>query len=344
MNPKRRKKPKTPGQVYRRSFFLSFSICLLVLCSLTAFFVLSGGSILSGETEPVQGSAEVPYPTSSSAEASSLSAKEEDCLTVLFMGVKDSDSVSNTYLLARFDPVRGRIPVVSLPPQTMVVRPDGDPTPHPLWETYRYGGRSLAVKALSNTLGVPIDRYVVIDWKSFQQAAEWIGPVQYALRYALNYQDEERSIRLTQGLQLVDGQKALDIVTYPSYAGGETTRSEITAELAVKIIGDKLSLASSPAAESLFKKIVNRVETDITYRDFETRRAAAAAMSGKDAVIQLPLDGGWPNTKEYRLSQNFLRQIQTYFGSEKPEEKGEDMSSSSSENHYDVQRRDVPWN
>ena len=330
MNRKRRKKPKTLGQIYRRSFFLSFSICLLVLCSVTAFFVLSGGNILSGEAEPVQGSAEVPYPVSGSA-VPSLSAQEADCLTVLFMGVKDSDSVSNTYLLARFDPVRGRIPVVSLPPQTMVVRPDGDSTPHPLWETYRYGGRSLAVKALSNTLGVPIDRYVVIDQKSFQQAAEWLGPVQYALRYALNYQDEERSIRLSQGLQLVDGQKALDIVTYPSYAGGETTRSEIMAELAVKIIGDKLSLASSPAAESLFKKIVNRVETDITYMDFETRRAAAAAMSGKDAAIQLPLDGGWPNTKEYRLSQNFLQQIQTYFGTE---EKGEDRPTDSSEENH----------
>lgn len=327
MNKKRRKNMR---QVYRRSFILSFFLSLLALCSVTAFCILNGKNIFLGEAEAVQGSADVPYPVSSGARSGSSPAKESDSLTVLFMGVRDGESASNTYLLARFDPVNERIPVVSLPPQTMVVKPEGDATPQPLWEVFRYGGRSLAVKALSTTLEVPIDRYVVMDLKGFREAAEQIGPVQYALRWALNYQDEERSIRLSQGLQLVDGQKALDIVTYPSYPGGETTRAEITAELAAKIINDKLSLASSQASDLLFKEIVNIVDTDITYTDFETRRASISYLSGQreEPAFQLPLDGGWPNAREYRLSQRFLQQIQSYFGVSKPDKTApEDISS-----------------
>ena len=316
----KRKRRKTTKQIYRRSFLLSFCLSLLVLCSITVFTIRSGRGIFLGEAEPVQGSADIPYPTSTSS-PENFPVKDSDCLTVLFMGVKDEESTSKTYLLARFDPVNGQIPLVSLPPQTMVVKPEGDQTPVPLWEAYRYGGRSLAVKALSNTLGVPIDRYVVMDLKGFQQAAEWIGSVQYSLRYALNYQDTERTIRLTQGMQLVDGQKAIDIITYPNYAGGETTRSEITAELAAKIVNDKLSLAASPTADNLFKRIINYIDTDITYKDYETRKASAAYLANRkgEAAVQLPLDGGWPNTREYHLSQRFLQQIQTYFGTAQPD-------------------------
>jgi LCP family protein required for cell wall assembly len=315
----KRKRKKTTKQIYRRSFLLSFSLSLLALCSIGVFIIRSGKNIFLGNAEPVQGLADVPYPASESSPGVSP-AKESDCLTVLFMGVKDEESASNTYLLARFDPINERIPIVSLPPQTMVIKPEGDQTPSPLWETYRYGGRSLAVKSLSHTLGIPIDRYVVVDLKGFQQAAQWIGSVQYSLRYALNYQDAERTIRLTQGLQLVDGQKAIDIITYPNYAGGETTRSEITAELAVKIVNDKLELAASPSVDNLFKRIINYIDTDITYKDFETRKASAAYLANRreGSALQLPLDGGWPNAREYHLSQRFLEQIQTYFGTVQP--------------------------
>lgn len=325
-----RKRRRSTRQVYRRSFILSFFLSLLTLCSVTAFCILNGKNIFLGEAEAVQGTAEVPYPTSSNSVYSPI--KESDCLTVLFMGVKDSGSISNTYLLARFDPVNDRIPVVSLPPQTMVVKPEGDQTPEPLWEVYRYGGRSLAVKALSHTLNIPIDRYVVIDLSSFRQVSEWIGSVQYSLRYPLNYQDSERTIRLTQGLQLVDGQKAIDIVTYPNYAGGETTRAEITAELAVKIINDKLNLAVSGTADRLFKQVVNLVDTDITYKDFEIRKTAISHLTGLKGApaISLPLDGGWPNTKEYRLSQRFLEQIEVYFGTRSGENAPESDSSGES--------------
>ena len=316
-------RPRHPGRHFSertlcfRSFFLSFSLSILALTTVLAATLVSGGfwalnRSLGGETEEIVQAAgnveDVPV-------AGLMEASAEDGLTVLVMGVKDAESISNTYLLLRFDPLRGRIPVTSLPPQTLVVKPQGDQTPIPLTETYRFGGHTLTVQALENTLGFPIDRYAVVEADAFLKLGELAGPVQYLLGQTLDYADSERVIRLSKGTQLVDGQKALDIVTYPDYPGGDSIRAEMTASLAVQIINSKIALAASAGAEELFKAVINQVETDITFLDFEERRALAAEMESLSPAIQIYPDGGYDaNGKTYQLSENTVRMLGAYFG------------------------------
>lgn len=310
--------------LYLRSFVLSF-VCALLALSCAAAITLVNGQLLDitlrrqlgmndgmeQEVAQAMGSAEG-IPVASGIPA----ARKEDCMTVLLMGVKDRESVSNTYLLVRFDPVNGRIPVLSLPPQTLVVKPEGDQTPLTLSEAYRFGGHTLAMRALSNTLDISIDRYAVVEAGRFIEIASMIGSIQYQLGQDLSYQDSERVIQLSKGMQLVDGQKALDIMTYPQYPGGDSVRAEVTAALAAQIINSRISLAASPAVESLFKGIVNRVETDITYMDFEQRRVLAASMAGLTPALQLSLDGGFGvDGREYTFSESALNVLQEYFGS-----------------------------
>ena len=307
----------SPRHLYLRSFILSFCISLLALMSLGAM-VLARGDLLelrrdvSGEnTDAAQvlGNAqEVPI-----SSPSLTAAREEDALTVLIMGRKDEQSVSNTYLLVRFDPAQGRIPVLCLPPQTMVVKPQGDSTPISLSQAYSFGGQALAVQGLENTLGIEIDRYAVVEVQPFVEIASMFGPIQYLLGHNLSFQDEERSIQLSKGMQLVDGQKAVDIVTYPLYPGGDRTRAEITGALAVQIINTHLSLISSPTADSLFKGVINRISTDITYLDFEQRRRMAAEMATLSPAVQLFAEGGFDTQGGYLLSEKSLEQIRQYF-------------------------------
>lgn len=312
----------SPRHLYLRSFILSFCFSLLAMLSVLAASLASGGFLElsrslassgsdSGEAAQVLGTAEnIPV-----VQEGLSGARVEDSLTVLIMGVKDKESVSNTYLLVRFDPEKGRIPVAGLPPQTMVVKPQGDKTPIPLSEAYRFGGHALTVQALENTLNIPIDRYVVVDTRSFLKIAGIIGPVQYQLGQTLSYQDTERSIQLSKGMQLVDGQKAIDIATYPNYPGGDAARADITASLAVQIINSRISLAASATAEELFKAVVNRIKTNITYLDFEQRRSLAAGMESLSPAIQVFPDGGFSaDGSAYTLSDSAIKTLKAYFG------------------------------
>lgn len=310
----------SPKHLYLRSFSLSFSLSLLAMMSvLTA--VLIQGDLMNLSRDPAFPSEEAAQALGSAegipiTSALSLSAaRMEDGLTVLVMGIKDKKSVSNTYLLARFDPAKCRIPIVGLPPQTMVVKPQGDQTPITLSEAYRFGGAALAVQALENTLEIPIDRYIVVELDKFLEIAELIGPVQYQLGQNLDYQDHERVIRLSKGMQLVDGQKAADIATYPDYPGGDAARAEITASLAAQFVNDRISLAASGTVESLFKAIVNHLDTNITYLDFEQRRTLAADMESLSPALPLYPEGGFDTDgEEYTLTESALKSIKAYFG------------------------------
>jgi len=316
-------RPRHPGRHFSeqtlrmRSFFLSFSLSVLTMTAVLAATLVSGGfwepnRSPGKETEEIVQAAEN---TEDLLISPLTNARTEDGLTVLVMGRKDAQSIPNTCLLLRFDPLKGRIPVTSLPPQTMVVKPQGDQTPLPLTEVYRFGSYALTVQALENTLGFPIDRYVVVDTDSFLEIGELVGPVRYLLGQELDYQDEERMIRLAKGIQLVDGQKAVDIVTYPAYPGGDSFRAEMTASLAVQIINSKLSLAASAGAEQLFKAIINRVETNITFLDFEERRALAAGMEHLSPAFQIYPEGEWTaDRKEYCLSEDGIRMLRAYLG------------------------------
>jgi hypothetical protein len=125
----------------------------------------------------------------------------------------------------------------------------------------------------------------------------------------------QRSIRLAKGTQLVDGQKAIDIVTYPKYPGKEPARAEMTASLAVEIINRKLSLAACAGADQLFKSVINRLETNITFLDFEERRTLAAAMESLSPAFQIYPDGVYDAAGEsYVLTEDSLRMLRAYFG------------------------------
>ena len=315
------RRPMHPGRHFGehilrlRSFFLSFSLSLLAMTAILAATLVCGGfwelnRSPGKETEKIVQAAE----TASNIPISPLaSARAEDGLTVLIMGTKDAQSVPNTYLLLRFDPLKGRIPVTSLPPQTMVVKPQGDQTPLPLTEVYRFGSHALTVQALENTFGFPIDRYVVVDIGSFLEIGKLVGPVQYLLGQELDYRDAERSIRLSRGTQLVDGQKAVDIVTYPAYPGGEEFRAEMTASLAVQIINRKLSLSASPGAEQLFKAIINRVDTNITFLDFEERRTFLAELERLTPAFQIYPEGELnAEGTGYTLNESGIRMLCAY--------------------------------
>lgn len=229
----------------------------------------------------------------------------QDSLTVLFIGVETENSKSGTFLLARFDPAGGKVPIIVFPPQTSIKNNDKT---EPIFEVYRYGGAEYTKNALAETLGIPIDRYVKMRLDSFIVAAAAIGTVEYDLMDSISVNHGGASVTLKRGLQLLDGQKVADIIGY-DYPEGELYRCKVTAELAASIVNQRKDICLSTVIDNIFEKIINIINTDISYPDYYDRKNAAIFLAKMHPNPAQPIEvtGKWSEDgKDFILSDTFL--------------------------------------
>lgn len=287
-----------------RYFFLSFAIAFFVL-SLTFFSMMSAMQPQMPESllrEPEETGVPSVYMPSA-----------QDSLSVLFIGVENENAKSGTFLLARFDPAGGRVPIIVFPAQTLIKNNDKS---EPIAEVYSYGGAEYTKNALAETLGVPIDRYVKMRTDTFIAAAAAIGTIEYDLQDSVTIRRGGAEVTLKQGLQLLDGQKVADIIGH-KYPQGKMHRCKVTAEIAAAIVNQRKDIFLSAVMDNIFEKVVNIINTDISYPDYYERKDAAmflAKMHPHPAQI-IEVAGAWnQDSSEFVLADTFLAGLRQVLG------------------------------
>lgn len=246
-------------------------------------------------------------------EATSYVPSREEGLTVLFVGISADALDAGTFLLVRFDPAQGSVPIVAFPPETQVR--NGEKV-ESLATIYRYGGAALARDALARTLGVPVDRYVRMDVTSFLAAAAAVGSVEFDLpREIVLEQGGGVTLTLNPGLQLLDGPKAAAIIRYRGYEGGEPERCATLAALTAAVVNQRMDIVLAAAADKIFEVVINAVDTDISYADYDDRKEAAAFLArlGKQPASPIEVAGEYGADGEYHLSDTFVALLTRVF-------------------------------
>ncbi len=248
---------------HRHYFAISFiaTFCVMAFMAFMAVYVFSPNANPSG-AEAANADAYVPV--------------AEDSLTVLVVGQPGDKEGVPIFVLAKFDPTRQTISVTALPAQTYLVKGEKKDT---LGGTFWLGGGAYARLALAEAMGLQIDRYMVIQQAEFLQIMELLGPTDYQLPVALQYESEERFIDMDAGLYQLDGKKAYDVITYPTYGGGEIERCQIVTGLVTRVINGRMELFTSPLVDAIFSGVVNRAETDLSQLDYQQRKTAAEYMA-----------------------------------------------------------------
>jgi len=161
----------------------------------------------------------------------------------LILGVDDDGTRTDTMIVAAFDPVTTEITLVSLPRDSRVIMPPeranqirelGGWVPADnamkLNEVHSYaqlGSKDLAApfaKAqVEDILGIEIDYYVRVDLDAFKFLVDQIGGVHFNVPMRMYYHDPTQNllIDLQPGLQLLNGQQALNMVRFRGYPGGD---------------------------------------------------------------------------------------------------------------------------
>ncbi|MCL2857650.1 MAG: LCP family protein [Oscillospiraceae bacterium] len=212
--------------------------------------------------------------------------QEEDALTLLAFGTEHPGSVADTFLLLRFDPVRGQVVVVTFPPGTVLTHNDAAET---LADAFRFGGAAYTRSALEQTLSVPIDRHARVTLSGFVAAAAAVGTVEFELYEPLSIHIEGQPITLNPGMHLLDGRQVAELIRYQGHSGGQAGRAKLTTRLVCAVIDQRIDVVHSTLLNQIFATVINLVDTDVTYADFERRVSGARAMAEQGEPVTLPI-------------------------------------------------------
>ena len=154
-------------------------------------------------------------------------------INVLLLGIDDGDSEADdsepkrtdAMIIASFDPGQGKISMISLPRDTMVILP-GHTQYEKINAAYTYGGVTMAKQTVANLLRIPIHYYALANWQGFIEIINLIGGVDLYVDKDMHYEDPYAKLKIDikHGYQHLDGEKSGQYVRFRSDELGDIGR------------------------------------------------------------------------------------------------------------------------
>ncbi|MEB3329245.1 MAG: LCP family protein [Candidatus Sericytochromatia bacterium] len=223
---------------------------------------------------------------------------------------------TDTMILARLDPARRDVRLVSVPRDTRV--------PIPGHGTFKinaanpYGGPVLAAQVVADLLGVQIDRYVLVNTRAVIELVEALGGLDLDLPRDYRYDDfaGKLHIRLSKGHNHLGGQLAHDFLRFRHDGQGDIGRIQRQQMFLQAAWEQWLTPRNLLALPELVALARENLETDLSVaelmrlagwaRDLDGRAVRMVMVPGREAVV----NGGWywqaDTAATQRLVQAFL--------------------------------------
>ncbi|MEK5061664.1 transcriptional regulator [Paenibacillus sp. FSL H7-0326] len=198
----------------------------------------------------------------------------DEVVNILIMGVdargmKEGEIPrSDAMLVASLDPEAKKISLFSLMRDSYVEIPGYN---NNRINTAITHGPNVAMQAASDLLGIPVQYYVYTDFQGFIKLVDALGGVDFEVEKDLYYvskaDNHQYDIDLKQGMQHLDGEKALMYVRFRHDAMSDFARTERQREL-LKAIADKMLTSSSIAKlPSILNEINPYIDTNLSLND-----------------------------------------------------------------------------
>ena len=217
-----------------------------------------------------------------------------------------SQNLTDTIMLASYDPKTQKASLLSIPRDTFVgTNKNNAQTTDKINALCQYTHPEKTVKAVSEITGIDVTNYILVDTEALVDIVDLIGGVWFDVPIDMKYTDKKQNlyINLKAGYQLLDGKQAEGLVrfrhnqdgtTYPAEYGeqdiGRTrTQREFLTELAKQTFTMK----------NLFK-IGDLI--DIAYKDVKTNMSVSEMKDYIPYIIKFDTDnlktGILPGTNE----------------------------------------------
>ncbi|MGB9867805.1 MAG: LCP family protein [Bacillota bacterium] len=171
---------------------------------------------------------------------------------------------SDTMIVASVDPQQKRIGLLSVPRDTRVAI-QGRSGFEKIAHANAYGGPALAIKTVEQLLGVDINFYVRVDFQGFKAIVDALGGVEMTIPHQMDYEDPYQNlyIHIKPGKQLLNGEKALQVVRYRQYPNGDIDRIAMQQKFLQALAARALQMDTLSKLPQLQRELVKYVDTNM---------------------------------------------------------------------------------
>ena len=200
--------------------------------------------------------------------------KDEKKATILLMGTDKGAKLTDVIMLFTIDPKEKMINVLSVPRDTRVKIGRRF---RKINEAYAVGEEEQALKSIKEVTGLPIHYYMVINTNAFREVIDHLGGVKFNVPKRMYYVDPIQNLKidLKPGEQILDGDKAEQLVRYRSYKMGDLDRINMQQQLFAAIVDQKLKLSSITKIPNILDDISDDIRTNMSPLDIASYGKAA---------------------------------------------------------------------
>ena len=197
---------------------------------------------------------------------------KEKC-NILIMGTDKEGLRTDVMMLAQVDPVRGTATLMSIPRDTRIKYNGRTCKINEVPVYSRKKGEAQMMQASIETVkgltGIPIHHFVKFNLKAFNDCIDELGGVEFSVPQNMYYQDPAQglSINLKKGKQILDGNKAEQLIRFRRYPQGDLARIKVQQDFINAAIEQKLQLKYIGRIDEIYEILDDNMETSMSPDD-----------------------------------------------------------------------------
>lgn len=301
-----REKKLRKGKKYAAIF--SVSLIVIIIASLVVLGIggLFDNPVVIEEIEPVD----------------EVSGK----VNVLVLGVDKEGLRTDTIIVASYDANDGVVNMLSVPRDTRMYigsRYQKINSAHAITGSNgKIKGPNGTIDAVTRITGIPINYYVEFSFNAFRETIDALGGIYFDVPQSMRYSDPTQGLRinLSKGYQLLDGDKAEQLVRFRQYPEGDIKRVQVQQDFIKAVAEQKLNAQIITKLPDIYKALSNNVKTNFKLTDV-IKYANSLVNIEMDKIIMHKLPGQYSGS-EYTTSywlpdiKNIKLLVQNTFGYE----------------------------
>ncbi len=186
---------------------------------------------------------------------------------ILIVGTDDDGLRTDTIIIARLDTNDHSVAMLSVPRDTLV----GTAGVNKINSVYGNNGKNekgmeALKKSLARLLGFEVDGYALVDLDAFVQLVDLVGGVEFDVPQNMYYNDPSQDlyINLQAGKQMLDGEKAMQLVRFRGYAMADIQRTHVQQEFLTALAKKCLNIGNLRKIGSMATIFSENVLTDLS--------------------------------------------------------------------------------
>ena len=302
-SPKRaaKRRPSFLVRLVKGLYLMVFILSLVIVVGFAAVNIFAPKPTVDGQVTipPRQEGPSVPPAATDGLEASDAPSptsdlvlhRRDDVFTCLLLGVADQGG-TDTIMLGVFDTKAKKASLISIPRDTVVYY---NGKYQKVNATYA-GGEEAVVEAVKDLLGIPVDFWMSVNLRAFEDIVNYIGGVYFDVPVRMDYKDpyQDLVIDIKAGYQLLDGKKAVGVMRCRNcYINADIGRTATQRAFLTALVKQTITPSNANKVAALIDTFSRYVNTNMSLGDMVHFGTQAIGMDLDTALTTGSLEGEW---------------------------------------------------